>query len=472
VSELHFDVTGAAGPKAFFSRLKKTTIAHAYVFTGPQGVGKKTFARRLAQSLLCEAPKESVLGYDGTCAACKLTGKEETRHPDFFESSGALKIGGAAAAFSLADTVLPDTTSAAPTAGTPSYEWTSTAKPVALGRPHVVPSNNETVVQGLFDPTKAPTLTVDSGDVIAYENTWTHFLNKLQPGVPAEELANMRRNSPGRGVHSIIGPIAVKGAMPGDTVQFRFLRLETVNFGANFHNPGHLRTGSLPDDFADGYVRYFELDPAQRYVAFNDRIRLETKPFQGTIGLAAEEPHAISSVAPGRHAGNMDNKELVAGSTLYIPVFAPGALFEIGDGHAAQGDGEVDQTAIETSLRGRLQLTVHKGMALNFPRAETAADYISMGFDPDLTKATTIAIQEMVDFIAAKWKMSKHQAYQLVSVAGNVAVTQLVDKPNHGDHVRLPKSIFIASPSAGGDQIEIRPMKTRWNASRVRADVA
>src|SRR5262249_25415049 len=144
----------------------------------------------------------------------------------------------------------------------------------------------------------------------------------------------------------------------------------------------------------------------------------------------------------GRHAGNMDNKELVAGSTLYIPVFVPGALFEIGDGHAAQGDGEVDQTAIETSLRGRLQLTVRKGMKLTWPRAETATDYISMAADPALTVATRTAIKEMLDFLAATRGLSKHRAYQLVSIAGNVAVTQLVDKPNVGVHVRMPKSVF------------------------------
>ncbi len=138
----------------------------------------------------------------------------------------------------------------------------------------------------------------------------------------------------------------------------------------------------------------------------------------------------------------MDNKELVAGTTLYIPVFARGALFEVGDGHVAQGDGEVDQTAIETSLRGRLQLIVHKDMKLTWPRAETATDYISMGFDEDLRKATTIAIQEMVDFLAATKHLTKHQAYQVVSIAGNVAVTQLVDKPNVGVHVKMPKSIF------------------------------
>jgi acetamidase/formamidase len=167
-------------------------------------------------------------------------------------------------------------------------------------------------------------------------------------------------------------------------------------------------------------------------------------PFFGSMGVApAPELGRVSSNPPGRHAGNLDNRELVAGSTLYIPVFAPGALFEVGDGHAAQGDGEVDQTAIETSLRGRLQLTVRKDMKLAWPRAETPSDYVAMATDPDLAVATKEAIQEMVDFVAATWKLSRHEAYQLVSIAGNVAVTQLVDKPNVGVHVRLPKRIFI-----------------------------
>src|SRR4029077_4720535 len=140
----------------------------------------------------------------------------------------------------------------------------------------------------------------------------------------------------------------------------------------------------------------------------------------------------------------LDNRELIVGSTLYIPVFVPGALFEIGDGHAAQGDGGVDLTALETSLRGRVQLTVRKDMKLAWPRAETPTDYISMGSDEDLKTATTIAVQEMVDFLAAAKKLTKHEAYQLVSLAGNVAVTQLVDRPVYGVHVKMPKYIFKA----------------------------
>ena len=193
-------------------------------------------------------------------------------------------------------------------------------------------------------------------------------------------------------------------------------------------------------------------------------IVIPLRPFFGSMGVApAPAAGRVSSNPPGRHAGNLDNKELVAGSTLYIPVFAPGALFEIGDGHAAQGDGEVDQTAIETSLRGRLQLTVRKDMKLTWPRAETATDFISMAADPDLTTATKLAIQEMVDFLSASRGLTKHQAYQLVSIAGNVAVTQLVDKPNVGVHVRMPKSIFRAI-----SVLSSMPSIHRVNHSRLR----
>src|SRR5437016_6576361 len=186
------------------------------------------------------------------------------------------------------------------------------------------------------------------------------------------------------------------------------------------------------------------LDEKKMTAEFFRGIVIPLRPFFGSKGVApAPELGRVSSNPPGRHAGNLDNKELVAGSTLYIPVFARGALFEVGDGHVAQGDGEVDQTAIETSLRGRIQLTVRKGMKLTWPRAETPTDFITMAADPDLNVATRTAIQEMVDFLVTEKQLTHHEAYQLVSIAGNVAITQLVDKPNVGVHVRLPKSIFV-----------------------------
>src|SRR5438045_2890382 len=145
-------------------------------------------------------------------------------------------------------------------------------------------------------------------------------------------------------------------------------------------------------------------------VEYMPGIVVPLRPFFGSMGVApAPELGRVSSNPPGKHAGNLDNKELGVGSTLLIPVFVPGALFEVGDGHAAQGDGEVDQTAIETSLRGRIQLTVRKGMKLTWPRAETQTDFVSMAADPDLTVATKTAIQEMVDFLSGSRKLTKQQ---------------------------------------------------------------
>jgi acetamidase/formamidase/ketosteroid isomerase-like protein len=268
--------------------------------------------------------------------------------------------------------------------------------------------------------------------------------------------------------------VYVEGAQPGDVLEVKILSIDfPLDYGYNGCS------GFLPENCdRSAPARIIPIDAKTMTAQFAPGIVIPLRPFFGSMGVApAPELGRVSSNPPGKHAGNLDNRELVAGSTLFIPVFAPGALFEIGDGHGAQGDGEVDQTAIETSLRGRLQLTVRKDMRLTWPRAETATDYISMATDPDLAVATKGAIQEMVDFVAASRHMTKHQAYQLVSVAGNVAVTQLVDKPNLGVHVRLPKSIFAAaattaSATTSGAESEIRAMEKQWNEARVKADIA
>ncbi len=356
--------------------------------------------------------------------------------------ASAQELGRAADAFALADTVLPDATAASPATAHAGPAWCSTTAPVPLGRTHVVPSNRETVILGLLDPTRAPLFAVDSGDVLVYENTWTHFLNRLQPGVSAAELAALRENNPGRGVHSIIGPIAVNGARPGDVVQLRMLRLETIGFGANFHNAGALGTGSLPAEFPAGHVHYFELDAEQRYVAFNDRIRLEMKPFQGTLGLAPAGDRAISSVAPGKFGGNIDLKELTAGSSLFVPVQQPGALIYTGDSHALQGDGEVNITALETAMREvRLQVILHQNAGWTWPFAETPTHWIALGTDPSLNEALRIALRGTIDFLHLKAGLSRDEAYSLASLAVDFRITQMVDV-NNGVHAMIPKSIF------------------------------
>jgi len=313
---------------------------------------------------------------------------------------------------------------------------------------HRLEATPSTVAYGYYWSDAKPALRIASGDIIDVDTLLTNSPTGLQrAGVPEDKIQSSLKaivsevtgDRRGPGGHILTGPVYVEGAQPGDVLEVKILSIDfNIDYGYNGCN------GILPEN-CDRSVqsRIIPIDAMKMTAQFAPGIVIPLKPFFGSMGVApAPELGRVSSNPPGKHAGNMDNKELVAGSTLFIPVFASGALFEIGDGHGAQGDGEVDQTAIETSLRGRLQLTVRKDMKLTWPRAETATDYISMATDPDLMVATKGAIQEMVDFVAATKHMTKHQAYQLVSVAGNVAVTQLVDRPNHGVHVRLPKSIF------------------------------
>ncbi|BDE05020.1 amidase [Vulcanimicrobium alpinum] len=335
-----------------------------------------------------------------------------------------------------------DPTAASPSTGDAETTWTSTSAPVALGRTHRIPSTVDTVAQGIFDPNAAPVATIDSGDVVVYENTWTHFSNRLQPGVSADALAAMRRAIPGRGVHSIIGPIFVRGAMPGDVLQLRMLRLETIDFGANFHNPGALVTGSLHAEFAHGHVRYFDLSADDGYVYFNDRIRLALKPFQGTLGVAPAGDVPVSSVAPGRFGGNIDLKDLTAGSSLFVPVTHPGALIFTGDSHAVQADGEVNITAIETGMREvRMQVIVHKNAGWTWPFAETPTHWIALGMDTHLNEALRIALRQTIAFLHERAGLTRDESYSLASIGVDFRVTQMVNVIN-GVHAMIPKEIF------------------------------
>ena len=317
---------------------------------------------------------------------------------------------------------------------------------------HRLEATPSTVVYGYYWSDAKPALRIASGDIIEVDTLLTNTPAGLEKaGVPAQKIQPSLRtivdeltgDRKGPGGHILTGPVYVEGAEPGDVLEVRILSITlAIDYGYNGCK------GFMPENCEPGAppFKILALDRTRMTAEFVPGIVLPLRPFFGSMGVApAPEAGRVSSNPPGRHAGNLDNRELVAGSTLYIPIFTRGALFEIGDGHAAQGDGEVDQTAIETSLRGRLQLIVRKDMKLNWPRAETATDYISMATDPDLTLATKGAIQEMIDFLVERKKLTRHQAYQLVSLAGNVAITQLVDKPNYGVHVRMPKKIFAAN---------------------------
>jgi acetamidase/formamidase len=206
-----------------------------------------------------------------------------------------------------------------------------------------------------------------------------------------------------------------------------------------FFMPGR---GFLPDEFPYFHARAIPLDMNRKVANFAPGIEVPIRPFFGVIGVAPPPlTGRISSGPPWIHTGNMDNKELIAGSTLYVPVHADGALFSVGDGHAAQGDGEVCVTAMETSLRGAFQLIVRKDMKLDWPRAETPTDYMTMGFHENLTDATRIATEQMLDFLMKDKHLDRSSAYVLASNAMNLRITQLVDG-KVGVHALVPKAIF------------------------------
>lgn len=323
------------------------------------------------------------------------------------------------------------------------------AKKEDEGHVHVVESNKDTVHLGVYDTNLPPIIKIDSGDTISYPNTWSHFLNQMEPGVPVEKLAQFRKDNPGKGPHSIIGPVAVNGAEPGDVLEVRYKRLQPDTWGAVFNNPGALGTGLLPSDFPQGQVKYLNLDFKKMSAEFAPNINVPLKPFQGTLGVAPPDgyfpplsPGVTSSVPPGPHAGNTDLSEMSEGSTMFIPVWKPGALIYTGDSHAVQGDGEISLTALETRMKEmRIQVVLHKQKNFAWPIAETSTHWILLGLDKDLNAAMQMAARNAIKFLSSRAKISDLDAYGLCSIAVSFRVTQVVDIVR-GVHAMIPKSLF------------------------------
>ena len=317
------------------------------------------------------------------------------------------------------------------------------------GHVHVVESNKDTVHLGVYDTNLPPIITIDSGDTISYPNTWSHFLNQMEPGVSVDKLAQWRKDNPGKGPHSIIGPVAVNGAEPGDVLEVRYKRLQPDNWGAVFSNPGALGTGLLPSDFPQGQVKYLNLDFKTMSAEFSPNIHVPLQPFQGTLGVAPPDgyfpplsPGVTSSVPPGPHAGNTDLREMAEGSTMFIPVWKAGALIYTGDSHAVEGDGEICLCALETRMKEmRIQVFLHKQKNFAWPIAETSTHWITLGLDKDLNNAMQMAARNAIKFVSSRAKISELDAYALCSIAASFRVTQVVDIVR-GVHAMIPKTLF------------------------------
>ncbi len=305
-----------------------------------------------------------------------------------------------------------------------------------------------TVAWGYYSAKAKPVLSIHSGDIVHVETSCAcpppERLEQL--GIKPSDIPQFYRDvyekvtDKGPGGHILTGPIAIEEAEPGDVLEVRVLKIDmNTPFAVNSFGAGR---GFLPNDFPYGRNRVIPLDREKMIAHFSLGIDIPLHPFFGSMGVAPPESAGrYNSAPPWMHAGNMDNKELVAGTTLYIPVQAKGALFEVGDGHAGQGNGEVDITAMETFLTGTFQFIVHKDQHLLWPRAETPTAYIAMGFDEDLRQATEMAVRNMIDFLVTEKKLTRDEAYMLTSVAIDVDITQLVDG-KVGVHAICPKAIF------------------------------
>ncbi len=309
-------------------------------------------------------------------------------------------------------------------------------------RHHELRATPENTVNGYFDATTRPVLVIESGDTVALDSVPAGGRNCLPADpsrVPPAYRAILDR-FPEPGGHFLTGPVFVRGAAPGDTLQVDILSAEpTMDWGFVSIAPPK---GTLPDEFTDYETIHPVIDRGRRVCTLPWGTELPLDPFFGIIGVAPPPPWGrCGSPVPRAFGGNMDNKELKPGATLYLPVFNEGALFLAGDGHGVQGDGEVCITALETGLAGAFRLTVRRDFPVAFPFAETPTELMSIGLDEDLDDAAKQAVREMILHVCRRTNLSRNQAYMLCSLAGNLRVTQTVDG-NKGVHMLMPKSFL------------------------------
>ena len=298
----------------------------------------------------------------------------------------------------------------------------------------------QTVHWGHFNASIPAVLQVESGDEIVIDTFSGGMSEVADPSLFRPEHRLIVDTVPQiMGPHILTGPVHVKGAEPGDTLEVRILDIElTTDWGWNIIRP---LKGALPEDFPNLSRRVIPIDRQTNMARLPWGVDVPLRPFFGIIGVAPPPAYGlVSSVEPREYGGNIDNKEFIPGTSLFLPVFVPGANLSVGDGHAVQGDGEVCLTALETCLKGRFQVIVHK-QSLNFPRAITPTHYISMGMDVDLDDAAKQALRNMIKWLTEIKPWTAEEAYVFCSLACDLHVTQLVDG-NKGIHAMVSRSVI------------------------------
>jgi acetamidase/formamidase len=302
---------------------------------------------------------------------------------------------------------------------------------------HLLPATLETTQWGWFNNAQPPVLRINSGDTVVME-TMMHSHNQVIPGTTIEQIKKLRTDFPGRGPHTLTGPIYIEGAEPGDVLKVTINKIVPRAYAANFNVPGMF--GQFPQQFQDGQVRYMYLDLDKMQTEFIPGVVVPVRPFPGILGVARAEPGQYSSVPPGRYAGNLDIRELVAGTSLYVPVFVKGALLWSGDSHAGQGNGEINLTAIETAYKEfNITVEVLKGTKLEWPRIETPTHWITIGYDQKLNVGWDLLKAETSKFLAETRKVSKAEADKIMVRQWDCRISEVVNVVK-GTYCMNPKS--------------------------------
>lgn len=341
----------------------------------------------------------------------------------------------------------------------------------STGKYQMLGANEVTSTEGYWDNSEKPVINMNSGDIIEIQ-TDTHLKGKMIPGAEIEdwmgwfkeviaktpntsfypdEKTGVEAAKKGAGHHTLTGPVHVNGAEPGDMLQIEILDIVPGNYGFNL-NPetSFVKLGLLPEDFPKGRLNWYRVNPVKMNFEFLPGIEIPVKPFPGTIGVQLPEKGSWSNVPPGKHGGNMDNRELVAGTVLYLPVHVAGAGLKTGDAHYAQGDGEVNLNALEGYFKNiTLRITVRKDLkdVVQEPFASTPTHWIAMGFHTDMLESTKMAVRNAIRFLTKRYGMSAIDAYAFCSMGVDLHVTQVVDLAK-GIHAMIPKSCFVGDQYA------------------------
>jgi acetamidase/formamidase len=328
-------------------------------------------------------------------------------------------------------------------------EGTVAANAPALGTTHRVIPSKATVGAGQILPGAPAAARIRSGDVVHYDGTWTQWGNEARYGMSFDEREPIRKRYP-HGPYSIIGPVEIEGAMPGDVVECRMLKMRLIDWGWNSSPRG---VGALPADFKKAYLRYLKFDASRTRAEFVPGVTIPLAPFQGVFAVQPVGDQPVSGILAGNYGGNLDLAELVEGTSLFLPVQVPGARIWTGDTNAAQGDGVVNQTAIESALEEmRVQYVLHPKVALQGPMVETPTHWIVLGFGNNLDDALVACLRQALNWMSAATGIAMEDCYGICSVGASFRVTQYANQtgtvyssiPPKGIHCMLPKSLFDA----------------------------